>query len=265
MTKLSCGGVARRLSAFHDGELPVEAQVAVAAHVRACRTCASEVAGVRGLGDLIRTSAAARAEQGEVNFDRLQADIMARLAAEREESVPAQVSRAFEDMRLGFAALGSTVATLVSILIVIGIFSFGPRSERSDSIAGLLETMGAPTVGMDSSRIMMPRAAGEGTASDLSVNEEDAVFALSAVVTRNGRIVNLEYASDQGAGADRERVERLLDELKRARFEPARRGGAPVAVKTVFLLAHTTVRGKMPITPKQSALPMASRPIVSLS
>ena len=262
MTKLSCAGVARRLSAFHDGELPVEEQVAVEAHVRLCGACADTVVGIRDLGDVIRAGAARRAEQEPIDVRRLQADIMSRLSAEREESVPAQVSRAFEDMRLGFAALGSTVATLVSILVVVGIFSFGPRSERPDSLAGMLETLGAPTVGMDSSRILMPRAAGQGTSSDSVFSEEDDVLALSAVVTRNGRLVNLEYSAGQSAGADRDRVERLLDELKRARFEPARRGGAAVAVKTVFLLAHTTVRGKMPITPKQSSLAPSSRALL---
>jgi hypothetical protein len=254
MMKLSCAGVARRLSAFHDGELPVEEQVAVEAHLRQCQRCADSVVGIRDLGDVIRMGAVMKAERTPMDVNRLQADVMSRLTAERQASVPAQVSRAFEDMRLGFAALGSTVATLVSILVVIGIFSFGPRSERPDSLAGMLETLGAPTVGMDSSRIALPRAAAQMTPSESPYSEEDAVLALSAVVTRNGRIVNLEYSADSSAGADRERVERLLDELKRSRFEPARRGGAAVAVKTVFLLAHTTVRGKMPITPKQSAL-----------
>ena len=57
------------------------------------------------------------------------------------------------------------------------------------------------------------------------------------------------------AEAERARVNRLLDEISRARFEPARMGGAAVSVKTVFVLASTTVRAKMPVTPKQSALP----------
>jgi hypothetical protein len=31
-------------------------------------------------------------------------------------------------------------------------------------------------------------------------------------------------------------------------------GGTAVAVKTVLVLASTTVRGKMPVTPKQSSI-----------
>jgi hypothetical protein len=32
-------------------------------------------------------------------------------------------------------------------------------------------------------------------------------------------------------------------------------GGTAVSVKTVLVLARTTVRAKMPVTPKQSAVP----------
>jgi hypothetical protein len=61
--------------------------------------------------------------------------------------------------------------------------------------------------------------------------------------------------SEQPTAADRDRVMRLLDQVSRARFEPARVGGSPIAVKTVWLFAHTTVRGKMPLSPKQSSMP----------
>jgi hypothetical protein len=36
----------------------------------------------------------------------------------------------------------------------------------------------------------------------------------------------------------------VLEAASQARFEPARAGGAPVAVNVVWLLAHTTVVGK---------------------
>ena len=87
-------------------------------------------------------------------------------------------------------------------------------------------------------------------------SEEDAVFALAAVVTQQGRIANLELVlAEQRSGADRERVLRLLDDVSRARFEPARIGGSPVAVNVVWLLAHTTVRGK---SGKQSSMPQGT-------
>jgi anti-sigma factor RsiW len=261
MKRLSCADVSRRVSAFCDGELPIEEQVTLGAHLRVCAACSSTVAEFRDLGDALRAGTAAMAAIRADALHDMQADVLSRLRVEREESVPAQVSRAFEDMRLGFAALGSTVATVVSILLIIGIFYFGPRGERPDSLAGMMETLGANSAGTDS-RVLMPRTmTADGVSASLP-NDGDAVFALSAIVTRNGRVANLELVlSEQPTGADRERVMRLLDQVSRARFEPARMDGSPVAVKTVFLVAHTTVRAKMPVTPKQSAMPAAQRSV----
>ena len=253
MNRLSCSGARRCLSAFHDGELPVEEQVAVEAHLRACLTCAADAASLGRLGDVLRSASSVRAASIASRMAGLQAGVLGQRSAEQQASVPAQVSRAFEDMRLGFAALGSTVASVVTVLMMIGILSFAPRSERPDSLAGMMDTTG-PTAGVGNN-IGLPRTAVEGRMSDDVFNEEDAVMAMAAVVTRNGRIANLEYLSDRSSGPDREQVERMLDELSRRRFEPARMGASPVTVKTVFLLAHTTVRAKLPIAPKQSQLP----------
>jgi hypothetical protein len=157
-------------------------------------------------------------------------------------------------MRLGLAALCSTGATFVSALLVVGIFYFAPQPERPDSLAGMMEALAAPAIGMDS-RILSPRSAGSDPIVDDLISEEDEVFALAAIVTRNGRIVSPEVLSMQSSEAERARVIRLLDEISRARFEPARMGGTAVSVKTVLVLARTTVRAKMPVTPKQSSLP----------
>jgi hypothetical protein len=254
MKPLSCVATRRRLSAFHDGELPVAEQVGVDLHLRGCRTCADELAGLRGVGDMLRRRSAAAAAAAAPDLSRLEADVMARLQAERDESVAAQVSRAFQDMRLGLAALCSTAATLVSALLVVGIFYFAPQPERPDSLAGMMEALGAPAIGTDS-RILSPRPSEADPAVDGLVSEEDEVFALAAVVTRNGRVVSPEVLSRQESEAERERAIKLLDEISRARFEPATMGGTAVSVKTVLVLARTTVRAKMPVTPKQSAIP----------
>jgi len=252
MKPLSCVASRRRLSAFLDGELAVADQVAVDGHLRRCRACTDELAAMRGVGDMLRARSAG--VNGVADLDDLEKDIMSRLAAEREESVSAQVSRAFQDIRLGLAAVCSTCATLVSVMLVVGIFYFAPLSERPDSLAGMMETLGAPAIGMDS-RILSPRPSESDPIVDGLVSEEDEVFALAAVVTRNGRIVSPEVLSKQLSEAERARVTRLLDEMSRARFEPARMGGTAVSVKTVLVLARTTVRAKMPVTPKQSSIP----------
>jgi hypothetical protein len=253
MKPLSCVATRRRLSAYYDGELPVAEQVAVDGHLRGCRACAGELSILREVGDVLRAKSAA-ATTCAPGLDDLEADVLSRLSAEREESVSAQVSRAFQDMRLSLAALCSTGATLVSALLVVGIFYFAPQPERPDSLAGMMEALGAPAIGMDS-RILSPRSSGSDPVVDDLVSEEDEVFALAAIVTRNGRVVSPEVLSSQSSEAERARVNRLLDEISRARFEPATMGGTAVSVKTVLVLARTTVRAKMPVTPKQSALP----------
>jgi hypothetical protein len=92
----------------------------------------------------------------------------------------------------------------------------------------------------------------DGAFPEASVKDQDAVFALAAVVTREGRIKNLNllHGSD-GTGAamsrqERQQVEALLDSISKARFEPARYGNSPVAVNMVWLYAHVNVRGKVP-------------------
>jgi len=254
MKPLSCVDTRRRLSAFYDDELPVAEQVAVDGHLRNCRACANELAALWDVGDALRARSATVVASHAHDLDDLEADIMTRLEAEREESVSAQVSRAFQDMRLGLAALCSTGATLVSALLVVGIFYFAPQPERADSLAGMMETLGAPAIGMDS-RILSPRSSGSDPIVDGLVSEEDEVFALAAVVTRNGRVLSPEVLSRQHSEAERARANQLLDEISRARFEPARMGGTAVSVKTVLVLARTTVRAKMPVTPKQSSMP----------
>jgi hypothetical protein len=255
MTTMSCLGVRRRLSAYHDGELPTCEQVAVESHLRDCARCAIDAAELDDVGEALRMGAGRLALQFQGDLDALESEITNRVRVEREESVPAQVGRMFEDMRWGFAALGSIVASMVSLLVVSGICSFGPVAELPGSLAGMMETLGAPAAGVDT-RMMMPRAPFGAVMSDDVFNEEDAVFALAAVVTQQGRIKSLELVrSDQAKGTDREQVLRLLDLVSRARLEPARMGGYPLAVRTVLVLAHTTVRGKLPVLPKQSALP----------
>ena len=112
-------------------------------------------------------------------------------------------------------------------------------------------------------RMLMPRALDQLFLAAASTSDE-SVFTLSAVVTREGRIANLEWHSPSGrtpkAGSrEAETVDTLLNTASLARFEPARVQGLPIAVNMVWLVANTTVRA-----PKVSALelpvPVASAP-----
>ena len=51
MTPLSCASTERLLQAFHDRELPVAQQIAVASHLEWCDRCAAgRGASIRGAG-----------------------------------------------------------------------------------------------------------------------------------------------------------------------------------------------------------------------
>ena len=74
-----------------------------------------------------------------------------------------------------------------------------------------------------------------------SILDGDLVVPLSAIVTREGRVSGLELLNKM---QDRREVTDIVEALSRGRLEPAQFGGSPVAVNLVWLVAHTTVKGK---------------------
>jgi hypothetical protein len=74
---------------------------------------------------------------------------------------------------------------------------------------------------------------------------DDVEFAVAAVVTREGRVQNLEIVEEQARAlrVKPEVVLAMLDAAAQARFEPARAGGLPIAVSMLWLLSSTTVKG----------------------
>jgi hypothetical protein len=78
------------------------------------------------------------------------------------------------------------------------------------------------------------------------VSEEELELALSAIVTREGRVSDVSVLAND---ADLEpEVQLILDAISRAKLEPARFQETPMAVNLVWLLTHTTVKAKAPRT-----------------
>ena len=101
---------------------------------------------------------------------------------------------------------------------------------------------------LDGAMAAPPRAlAGAGLES---VPDDDAVFGLAAVVTREGRVANYEVLFSERASVRRhdtavqtDDVSSVVNAVKQSRFAPAQAvDGAPVAVNMVWLLARTTVK-----------------------
>ena len=246
MSALDCRQVRRQLAAYHDGELVMDTQVAVQAHLRSCPSCLGDRRRLAEMGALLRASVASRVPEERGRIER---HVLARLHAERQTSWPHLFHGLFEDLHLVWAAAGATAATVVILCAVVTSMALALR-EQPLSMAAAIGAMASPgsdrnPVSVDG-RMLLPRSNPDALVQSGVMDREEAVFALAAVVTREGRVRNLELLTPDTTALpveDREILE-LLGAASQARFEPARAGGAPVAVNLVWLVAHTTVRGK---------------------
>ena len=176
---------------------------------------------------------------------------MERLRVEEQFSLKAEVKSLFQDMHLVWAALGATAAMLFCLIGSISVLH-AANQERPDSLAGLISFLANPgsnenPVRLDA-RMLAPRTRVDDGSAPLPLASDDAVYALSAVVTREGRIQNLELlVGDYGQKQVRPDVLlAMLQQASQVEFEPAKSTatGDPVAVSMVWVLATTTVKGQ---------------------
>lgn len=260
MRVLICAETRPLLQSYHDEELAVGDQIAVHAHLQWCDECAEVMADLRLLRGLLRAGAPGQARLDAEESVAFQENVVSRARAEETVSFSAWLRDALEDTRVMYAGAGAAVATLFCVLVLLSMMRFATR-ERPDSLAAIVHLLAAPkTVSIDpngpgtndnpvlvDARMLMPRTLNQLFMSTASAGDE-SVFTLSAVVTREGRLVNVAWHSASGrtpkAGSrEAEAVDTLLSAASQARFEPARVAGLPVAVNMVWLVANTTVRG----------------------
>jgi len=245
MTLLTCAAVTRRLEAFHDRELAVGEMIAIETHVQTCPPCARELRVLRMIGDGVRGATPAPSD----DWTGLQSGVMSRMRAEQHESLGARSRRLFEDMHLVWIGLASTAATLICGGVVLSMLQFA-SPERGDSLRAVIAVMSAP-LGSDLNPARLDgfiSAPSTVPGDDIiqatlagSSSRDEGVLPLSVTVTREGRVrgvslLDNEYDHDYAV---------ILDAMSRAKLQPAQGGGGPVAVSLVWLLAHTTVKGKI--------------------
>jgi hypothetical protein len=245
MTLLSCAAVQRRLPAFHDRELPIADQIAIETHLHDCPPCARDLSELQDLGLALRRAAAPAPPD---DWTGVRSGVISRMRAEAHESWTAKARRAFDDLHLVWIALASTAATCLCSGAVLSMLHFA-SPERQDSLAAVIAVMAAPS-GSDlnparlDGRIQAPSVPENGlvyATLERSMMEGDLVVPLSAIVTREGRVSGLELLNKWQDGRE---VTTIVEALSRGRLEPAQFGGSPVAVNLVWLVAHTTVKGK---------------------
>lgn len=243
MHVLPCHRVREDLEAYVDGELSLDQQVSIQSHLQVCVACRLEASELAEIGHALRATPSATAAAHETG--RLTSIVLERIRLEQQLSFGMQFRHLFDDMHFVWAGLGATAAMIICIFASAGVLHAASR-ERPDSLAGLIDYLANPGSNANPVRLdgymSAPRASFDAA---LSMPTEDAELAVAAVVTREGRVQNLEVVAKQ-AWALRVKPEvvfAMLDTAARARFEPAKAGGAPVAVSMVWLLSTTTVKG----------------------
>jgi len=266
---MKCRLARRELAAYRDGELPMERQLAIRAHLAGCPVCLAEMEDVERVGGMLRQASSVRVESMGETLASVHARVVARVQADPPQRLGRRAARAFDDQgHWLWAVAGATAATLVCLVAVLGVARLSQR-EVPHSMAAIIGAMADPGSNRNpmtiDERLLLPRAY-PGEIMPAALAERDAVFALSAVVTREGHVQNLELLGPGSMRAwEAEQVLEVLDLAAQTRFEPARSGRTPVAVNVVWLLAHTTVVGKdrelqvAPVLRRLRELPVAPR------
>ena len=253
MKALTCAAARRRLHAFHDAELPVGDQIAVSDHLDWCEGCASAFEELQMLRSAIRSTTRQRPAFSDDEQRGFQRDVISRLYAEQSTSLAARIDGMFDDMRLVYAGLGATMAAMACIMMMLNMMRFVREDQRPDSLAAIVSSLasesnrdstGAVVPVVVSARLLLPGPSGVTFAadSDADVDNVDAEYAIAAVITREGRVENLElrHASSgeplAPGTAEAKALRRLMTAVARGRYEPARVDGLPVAVNKVWLL-----------------------------
>jgi hypothetical protein len=267
MKTLSCASTRRRLQAFHDRELAIGEQIAVSAHVEWCPRCARALAEVRELSAALQACLPGRITLSNEDAAVFTGTVVNRLKAEDAASLLSRVQVMFSDMRLGYAGLGATAATIVCVVIALAMIAFAPP-ERPDSLRAMMTVISTPLEcdGNDFADASGCRARwAERFQRANEWAEQDAVFALEIVVTPDGRLANLAgLRKGRGRAGEAQIIDGLLDLVQQARLEQ------PVEMPTaIYLLEQTTVRATkqppaldvpLPQPKKRASLDVRHRP-----
>ena len=249
MKSLTCRTVRRNLAAYCDRELDLPLHLAVRVHLADCASCRREGEAIESLGRAVRQSTAARHRARRDDLSTLRNAVVGRFQAERAYSIAHGLERMIDDLRMLWAAAGATIATAVCVVALLGFVRLTLR-EIPYSMSAVIGALADPgsnrnPVSVDG-RMLLPRPASPSEMPPPVLHGEEAVLMLTAVITREGELRDLAVLESglRGLNAENPAVVKLLDTVSQTRFQPARAGGAPVAVNVVWMLAHTTVFGK---------------------
>lgn len=242
MHQHSCADVRERLEAFHDGELPIHERVDIQNHLGECVSCNLAASELTAIAGTLRDLASQLAHDEPAERSRMAAQVLERLRVEEQFSIRAQLVDWFQDMHLVWAGLGASVATLICVVGSASVLHAASQ-ERPNSMARVISVLASPGSNDNPLRLnyemSAPRAVMDAA---IEMSEEDVEYALSAVVSREGRVQGVEVINQ--APTNRAGVNAMLNEAYRVQFAPATARGDAVAVSMVWLVASTTVKGR---------------------
>jgi Putative zinc-finger len=242
MHEHSCADVRERLEAFHDGELSVQQRHDIQGHLGECVSCSLAAAALTEISATFRDLAVQVSEDAPVEQLRISAHVLERLRVEEQFSIRSQVIDWFQDMHLVWAGIGATVAMLICVVGSASVLH-AANQERPNSMARVISVLASPGSNDNPIRLNYemnaPRAV---TDAAIEMSEEDVEYALSAVVSREGRVQGVEVINQPPA--NNRYVNAMLNEAYRVQFAPAISRGDAVAVSMVWLVASTTVKGR---------------------
>ena len=237
-----CADVRDNLEAFYDGELSLEQRVAIQNHLGECVTCSLAAEDLQAMGATLREFAAQVADRTSDEPMRMTARVIERLRVEEQFSFKSQMMSLFQDMHLVWAGLGASVATLICVIGSASVLHAAGQ-QQPGSFASVISILANPGSNENPMRLnyemMAPRAV---TAAPINIAEEDGEYALSAVVSREGRVQGVEVLNQSRMPG--RSVNAVLNDAYRVQFSPAQARGDAVAVSVVWLVANTTVKGR---------------------
>jgi Putative zinc-finger len=263
MTALTCAAARRRLQAYHDRELTVGDEIAVSAHLQWCEACTALLADFELVGMSLQMLAPGRAAMlSRDEAAGFTSTVVSRMQAEDDASWFSTLRLMFEDMHLVYAGLGAATATAVCLVIMLSMMRFA-TTDRPDSLAAVLTVLATPLECESGNDIMDASGCrarwNERFARANEYDEQEAVFALEAVVTRHGRLANLagmRAAHHRAALSDLQVIEELLDVVSRSRLDPRLSNRLPMPL---WLFEQTTVRATKQPAPLDVPLPAKKR------
>ncbi len=237
---MSCRIARPRLSPFLDGDLEASVARAVAAHLEGCPDCRALLDSLRAtleaLGDLPRVACP----------ESIASRVQERLEIERRGPGLALLFRPRGAARP--LMLPSLLPACLTVLAALAVALLVSRDPRATLLAEVRTRAEARVVGeavqgtegnpfFPSAQVALPRGrAGHGLSVQVLASMDEGSAFFETVVARDGSVSMVTLLEGDSA-----RTKPLVEALRRARFEPVRVKGRPVAVSVYRLISRQNV------------------------